>query len=83
MNSPSPLTCQQTFERLADYLDRELSPVEVARVEEHLAVCEVCAREYRFEGTVLRCLKDKLRRIAAPPQLLDRIRQALDQARAE
>ncbi len=47
-------SCAETFRRLQDYLDRELSPAETAAVEAHLAECGVCAEEYRFEASVLR-----------------------------
>ncbi len=50
MNVPDRLTCEEVFARLDDYVDRELSAEEARLVEEHCAVCDVCAREYRFEA---------------------------------
>lgn len=81
MTRPSELTCQETFERLADYVDRELAAEELNLVDEHLALCDACAREYAFETSVLEALKDRLRRIAAPPDLVQRVCQALERAR--
>lgn len=46
-------TCEDSFRRLDEYLGRVLSETEFGRVEEHLAVCADCAREYRFEEGVL------------------------------
>lgn len=66
-------TCEQVFERINDYLDRELSAEEMALVQEHLDTCAVCAREYAFEGTVLDDLKEKLRRIDLPPSVREKI----------
>ncbi|MGH7499110.1 MAG: anti-sigma factor family protein [Gemmatimonadales bacterium] len=67
------LTCTEVFERLDDYLDRNLSADELALVARHLDECVVCAGEYRFEATVLEGLKARLRRIEAPPYLLSSI----------
>jgi anti-sigma factor (TIGR02949 family) len=62
-------TCEETFRRLDDYLDRELEPNEMALVEQHLRTCETCARLYRFEAGVLRTIRSKLQRLKAPPAL--------------
>lgn len=66
-------TCAQIFQRLDDYLDRELSPAEIARVEEHLQACAVCAAEFAFEDEVLRQVRRKLRQLAVPEDLVARI----------
>jgi len=70
-------TCEDAFRRLDDYVDRALSPDERERVEHHLEECEACAREYRFELGFVREVRDKLRRISAPPDLLERISMKL------
>jgi len=74
-------TCEDVFRRLDDYVDRELSEDESARVREHLAICAECAMEYRFEDQLLATLKDKLRRLAVPADLLTRISRALRENR--
>jgi anti-sigma factor (TIGR02949 family) len=58
---------------LDDYLDRELSEDEARLVREHLETCAICATEYTFEASMLRGVREKLRRIQAPPGLLERI----------
>ena len=63
------LTCEETFRRLDDYLDRELSPNELALVEQHLHTCAACAGEYAFEAAVLRTIRSKVQRLHAPPAL--------------
>lgn len=66
-------TCEETFRRMDDFLDRELSAAEVALVREHLAVCEECTHEYAFERAVLDALREKLRRVAMPADLAQRV----------
>ena len=70
-------SCEQVFERINDYLDRELSAEEMALVRAHLDTCAQCTSEYDFEGTVLAELKAKLRRIDLPPAVRDKIAQVL------
>jgi anti-sigma factor (TIGR02949 family) len=67
------LTCEQTFDRLDDYLDRELSAEETALVRAHLETCAVCAEEYDFEARVLDQVRSKLRRIEVPRPALERV----------
>jgi mycothiol system anti-sigma-R factor len=73
MLPPDRLTCEEVFERLDDYLDRELSPEQMGLVREHLEVCAVCASEYRFEAGVIGGVREKLRRITLPEGLRARI----------
>ncbi|HET6342894.1 MAG TPA: zf-HC2 domain-containing protein [Gemmatimonadota bacterium] len=74
----SRYTCEQVFRRLNDYVDRELSAEEIARVEEHLDDCAECAHEYAFEMTFLREIKSSLRRITMPDTLRAKVRRLLD-----
>lgn len=73
-------TCQETFDRLNDYLDRELSPDEMRLVIEHLEVCAFCAVEFKFEARVIQEVRAKLRGLPAPPSLLEKVRGALAHA---
>lgn len=70
-------TCLETVERLADYLDRELSAAETAEVERHLSTCERCLQRFQFESAVLDDLRAKLRRVVVPESLAERVRNAL------
>jgi anti-sigma factor (TIGR02949 family) len=74
------LTCEETFRRLDDFLDRELTADEMRLVREHLELCGACSSEYQFEASVLQSVRDKLRRVAAPPALIQRISQQLKNA---
>jgi anti-sigma factor RsiW len=66
--------------RLDDFVDRALTPSELELVEEHLLECAECAREFRFETSLMDSLRERLGRIAVPETLLQRIRKRLDSA---
>ena len=72
-------TCEEAFRRLDDYLDRELSGAEMTLVREHLEICAGCAREFRFEESVLRGVRAKLRQIDVPASLRARVVRALEE----
>jgi anti-sigma factor (TIGR02949 family) len=77
MSHFSRFTCEETFRRLDDYLDRELSPDEMELVRLHLEICEGCAREFKFEASTLRNVSAKLRQLDMPADLLTRTLAAL------
>jgi anti-sigma factor (TIGR02949 family) len=70
-------TCDEALRRIDDYVDRELAEAELRLVREHLETCAACSEQFNLEAGVLDQLKDKLRRIAMPPDLLARIRMNL------
>lgn len=72
--------CEEAFRRLNDFLDRRLTPGEMRIIEEHLEVCAWCAREFNFETSVLHGVKQRLRHIDAPPDLVTRILSKLPPA---
>ena len=76
-------TCEEVFRQLNDYLDRELSPNNVAALERHLDDCAPCADQHDFEATVLEELKLKLRKLSLPPSLADKVSAAIERARRE
>lgn len=76
-------TCAEALSRLDDYLDRELEDAELDGIRQHLEVCEVCAREFRFEASVLREVRAKLTRIALPVGFEGDVWRALKRAAAE
>ena len=75
--------CEEVFRRFDDYLDRELTPAEIRLVEKHLEFCERCARELRFEASVLRQVRARVARIAVPSTLMGRISRAISDTTAE
>ena len=74
----SRFTCEEAFRRLDDFLDRELGAAEMTLVHEHLEICEGCAREFRFESSVLNGVRAKLRQIEVPAELQARVLAALE-----
>ena len=72
------MNCKETFQRLNDYVDRELAEGEHELVEAHLAACTQCAALFDFEGNMLRELREKLNRIRLPDTLRARVAEALE-----
>ena len=80
----SPLdryTCDEALRRLDDYLDRELRPEEMRRVQHHIETCAVCAQEYAFEAKVIAEIRGKLHRIDVPASLRTRLAVLLETER--
>jgi anti-sigma factor (TIGR02949 family) len=77
------MTCAEVFRRLDDFLDRELGPEELRRVQEHLDICLECAREARFESALLDGLRQRLRRIQLPSDLALRVHAELARAQKD
>jgi anti-sigma factor (TIGR02949 family) len=70
--------CEETFRRLQDYLDRELSPEEVDLVHAHLATCGMCAEEYVFEASLLRRVSQCVQDTEIPENLFAMVSASLD-----
>jgi anti-sigma factor (TIGR02949 family) len=83
MHQIDRLTCQETFERLNDYLDRELDPDEMRLVREHLEVCAYCLLEFKFEENLLREVRDRVRAVRVPADLTARILGSLGSEQGE
>jgi len=81
MTHLSRYTCEEAFRRLDDYLDRELSSEETVLVREHLEICAGCAREFNFEASILKGVREKLRQIDVPESLQLRILSVLERER--
>lgn len=83
MKNRTRYTCEEVFRRLSDYVDRELSATEIARVEQHLDACAQCAHEYAFERRFVSEIKGALQRIDAPGTLRAKVRELLDSLESE
>ena len=75
------LRCGEVLALLSEYLDRELEPAARARVDAHLAECDLCERfGGRFAASVRR-LRQALAEPPPPdPALAERLRRRLDRA---
>ena len=83
MSQPEKYTCKDAFDKLDDFLDRELSEEEIGLVKAHLELCTDCAGAYKFEGDMLECVRQKIQHIALPEDLLAKINAALDEAESQ
>lgn len=80
--SETQAACEAILRRLDDYIDRELSPGDMRMVERHIEDCLRCAGRYRFEISLIRELRSRLRRIGLPTDLVTRVRLRLDEEMA-
>lgn len=71
------MSCKEAFARLNDFVDRELTEAEMGLVRQHLGECAGCAREFRLEAGMLTCIRERLSKVAVPPELTERILRAL------
>lgn len=76
-------TCEQVFQLLDDFADRELSADDMRKVNAHLDICAGCASEYQFHGEVLAALRARIQRISVSEGLRDRVAVALGRVRTE
>lgn len=51
------LTCEEAIQRMASYVDRDLSAEELELVQAHLDHCECCTNAFRFEDSILHFVK--------------------------
>jgi anti-sigma factor (TIGR02949 family) len=61
-------TCEHCEEVMQPFLDRELTPDELAEAQAHIEGCSYCARRYKFEEE-LRVLVKKACWEEMPPEL--------------
>ena len=72
---------REHYEHLLDArLDGELTPDEAREVDQHLAICPTCARDYARLDATHRLFSENLMRYPAPDVLKARIRGALGEA---
>jgi anti-sigma factor (TIGR02949 family) len=71
------MTCEETFRRLDDFLDHELSASECLLVQEHLEACRICAAEFKFEADIWSEVRVKLQRTTVPPSLREKVARLL------
>jgi anti-sigma factor RsiW len=74
-------SCSETILRLDEYVDRALAPAESRLVEAHLEHCLRCAGQFRFETSLVRSIRERLRRIEVPADLMASVLRRLDSDR--
>ncbi len=65
--------CQEAVRRLTEWLDKELGPMEEARVQQHLNECSGCFARFHFEETLLHTIRTRVETLRAPAGLRDKI----------
>lgn len=83
MSDLNRMQCEQVFKKLDDYIDAELSAIEMERIRQHLEICAWCASTYEFETSLLKEVETRLQKIPVPDTLRGRVADALRKARAE
>jgi mycothiol system anti-sigma-R factor len=53
------MTCEEAYQAVYQYLDRELNDAELTIVRQHLDACPPCAHHFHFEGTIVRYVREK------------------------
>lgn len=80
---PPVLDCEQTVRMLWDYLDKELSELDVRAVDRHLAECKArCPSHFAFERAFLQVMHTSRPRTLASDTLRARVRALVDAERA-
>jgi anti-sigma factor RsiW len=70
------VTCREAIEKLAEYLDAELTPEVLQQIDAHLEICAPC-RAYVATYGKTRELVAKVRRMELPEDVKTRLRAFL------
>jgi predicted anti-sigma-YlaC factor YlaD len=73
--TPEHISCQEVVELVTDYLEDRLDPVDRARVEHHLGLCDPCVTYHEQARTTIR-LTGELREEDLRPDMRDRLLDA-------
>ena len=66
-------SCREVYSKVFPYLDRELSPAELAEVERHIAACPGCEEHFAMDGSVLRFIQLRAPKPLCPPAVQERL----------
>jgi len=73
------ISCRGVMEQLWDYLDGELPPERMKELADHLAVCQRCYPQYRFQFAFLEGLARERTRIPGPSEeLVGQVRHLIE-----
>lgn len=72
------MTCQEAIEKLAEYLDAELTPGVLADLEAHLEICAPCGA-YLATYRKTKELAAKANRVEMPDAMRERLRRFLQE----
>ena len=73
----APIGCREAVQRLWDYLDRDLTPVDEQALEAHLAFCRRCCGELEFARELRGMLRTRTD-AEMPPDVHARLESVID-----
>lgn len=76
------MTCRELVELLIDFVSGELPPEALERVQQHLRMCPPCVAYLKSYQLTIQ-LTRRLPVAPLPPELTERLRQALTEIRSE
>jgi mycothiol system anti-sigma-R factor len=71
------MNCQETLEKLWQYLDKELDSASSVELQEHLEQCRQCFSKAEFEYRLRARLRRSCCEDHAPPELRERLSRLL------
>lgn len=77
------LSCREVLHRLSPYLDGELAPAEVSKVEAHLGDCDACARFGGHVGRIVQQVRETLEVHGAPEGLARMRERVMERVRGD
>jgi mycothiol system anti-sigma-R factor len=60
------MNCEEAYQAVYQYLDRELNESELTIVRQHLEACPPCADHFQFEGTIVRYVREQASKETCP-----------------
>jgi mycothiol system anti-sigma-R factor len=79
---PEMIPCEEALAALYEYLDGELVGVSHDRVKAHFDVCALCYPKLRVEESFRLAVRKATRGEQTPPALRDKLREAIERAKA-
>ncbi len=82
MTTGHRVTCEELVRELPDFLDRELTTIRLAELQQHLDECARCLRKHRVESALLDQIRGRLANVALPPEFEARVLASIGAARS-
>jgi len=74
------MNCKEAAEFFYPYLDKELSPDDVAKLEAHIAECEPCMGHMEFDRALRHLVRKQSGEVKVSTDFKDRILEKLEEA---
>jgi mycothiol system anti-sigma-R factor len=80
---PDDPDCAAVLDRVYEYLDGELGPLDLDKIREHLSDCGPCLKEYDLDVALKALVRRSCACEAAPDDLRQRIMVTITEARIQ